>query len=221
MMKEFIRQNAGSFLIYLIFLSSSFYLISSHTKADLHLQFNSWVGNSFVDFAFKYGTHLGDGLFVIFVIALFLFISVRKSAYVLFTYMLSTGITQLLKRVFFADVYRPFHHFRWIEPHELKFVDGVEMLISNSFPSGHATAALALFFCLSYFVKNQILKALLMFTGILIAFSRVYLSQHFIQDVVAGSIIALFSFTLIHFVLMKNKIALLNYNSSILNWKRK
>ncbi|NJK86360.1 MAG: phosphatase PAP2 family protein [Bacteroidales bacterium] len=60
-----------------------------------------------------------------------------------------------------------------------------------SFPSGHATSAFALFFCLAVLVHQNSMKLLFFMSALLISFSRVYLSQHFLLDVYVGSFIGL------------------------------
>lgn len=63
---------------------------------------------------------------------------------------------------------------------------------SSSFPSGHATAAMALYGFLAYFLcalfperKTMVLTAAAVLIGV-IGFSRLYLGVHFPSDVLAG-----------------------------------
>ena len=71
----------------------------------------------------------------------------------------------------------------------------------NSFPSGHTITAFAIFIILAMVVKKQYLKVLFTLTAILAGFSRVYLSQHFLEDIFLGALIgvaiALLSCTLV------------------------
>jgi membrane-associated phospholipid phosphatase len=88
----------------------------------------------------------------------------------------------------------------------LPLVQGVDMHHSNSFPSGHASTffmfctCVAIYLAYRYSRKNrprnlrtQILVyavlLLLVVLAALGAYSRVYLSQHFLSDVCVGSII--------------------------------
>lgn len=66
---------------------------------------------------------------------------------------------------------------------------------SSSFPSGHATAAMALYGFLAYFLcalfperKAMVLTAAALLIGI-IGFSRLYLGVHFPSDVLAGYLV--------------------------------
>ena len=58
----------------------------------------------------------------------------------------------------------------------------------DSFPSGHTLTAFATGVLLTYLVKNKRWAFLLIFYGVMVGFSRMYLSEHFFEDVVAGSI---------------------------------
>ncbi|MFW5657174.1 MAG: phosphatase PAP2 family protein, partial [Bacteroidota bacterium] len=66
-------------------------------------------------------------------------------------------------------------------------VPEVVVYSARSFPSGHTTSAFALFICLVFYTKSLPLKIIFFFLAVLVGFSRVYLSQHFFCDVVAGS----------------------------------
>lgn len=70
---------------------------------------------------------------------------------------------------------------------------------SNSFPSGHATIAVAFYGFIAYLifkkVTNKLLRSLLFFITLLIilgiGFSRLYLGVHFVSDVWAGYLVGL------------------------------
>jgi membrane-associated phospholipid phosphatase len=71
----------------------------------------------------------------------------------------------------------------------LHLVDGVQMLSYNSFPSGHSATIFALCLCLAAFSGLNRWKVVLFFIAVLVAFSRIYLSQHFLSDTYFGSMI--------------------------------
>ena len=104
----------------------------------------------------------------------------------------------------------------------LPLVQGVDMHHSNSFPSGHASTFFMFCTCsvivLAYFFsRNDALKTLrnrILFDVALVAllvlaamgaYSRVYLSQHFLSDVCVGSIIG-FTTPFLMFWLCRNKV---------------
>ncbi|MBS1645774.1 MAG: phosphatase PAP2 family protein [Bacteroidetes bacterium] len=172
-----------------LFLAASVVIFCTQ-KLSLHLFFNQYVGGAF-DVFFKYLTYLGDGIFVIpFCLLFMLFYNIKKSMLLSISYIVSSVITQIFKSVysFFFQNDRPAFVFE--QQHvSLKRVPDVALHIIRSFPSGHATAAFSLFFCLSFFTKNRKIQVLYFFIAVLTAFSRVYLSQHFFEDITAGSFI--------------------------------
>ena len=168
-------------------------------KLPLHLFFNGLVGSP-LDVFFKYATFIGDGVFVISFSLLLLLFNMQKAITVLLAYLASAGVTQGIKYGFFGDIDRPVLIFE--QQHiPLKVVEGVDLYIHNSFPSGHATAAFSLFFCLSFFSKKNGLKIACFFAALTVAFSRVYLSQHFFEDITVGSLFGvLFSWLICAFL---------------------
>ena len=117
---------------------------------------------------------------------------------------------------------RPVSVFENFHDVTLPLVEGVTMYHGNSFPSGHAstffmfcTCCVIILAC-HYSQKNKAysLRSLLLFYASLLvllvlaalgAYSRVYLSQHFISDVCVGSIIG-FTTPFLMFYLFKKKI---------------
>jgi membrane-associated phospholipid phosphatase len=174
-------------------------------KLELHLFFNNFLVTPSLNFFFKYITYIGDGAFILLLTFIILFYNVQKSLTILTCYLASAGFTQGIKYMFFSDEDRPSLVFE-IKHIPLKLVEGVDLNIHHSFPSGHTTAAFSLFFCLSFFSKNNIFKLTYFLFALLVAFSRVYLSQHFFEDITVGSFIGvLFSF-LMCYTLFETKI---------------
>jgi membrane-associated phospholipid phosphatase len=80
------------------------------------------------------------------------------------------------------------------------------MHIHNSFPSGHATQGFAILFCLALGARSQFLKMALLLLAILTSFSRVYLSQHFMADIAAGSLVGLIAaVSYYYFIIQRNR----------------
>jgi membrane-associated phospholipid phosphatase len=99
----------------------------------------------------------------------------------------SSIVAQILKHVFFDQIDRP-SMFLAAMP-GLRLVPGVEMLHHNSFPSGHSTCAYSMCFVAAILVGKRIPAMLFAVLAALLAFSRVYLSQHFAEDVICGAAI--------------------------------
>jgi membrane-associated phospholipid phosphatase len=157
---------------------------------DLHRLLNTYH-STFSDTIAKYSTHIGDGFFFTLVIIGFLFVSLRTSLLLLLSFLTSAGITQFLKKGVFPDVMRPMHYFQ----HDPNFhqIENFTYHFYNSFPSGHATSCFALFTVLALtYSNNKLIQVACLVAAILFSFTRVYLSQHFFQDILAGSIIGTF-----------------------------
>lgn len=177
------------FLIPFIFaFILSIFLLINYSKTELHIAVNQKY-NSFLDTIFYYITYLGDGLISVTIGLLLMFYSFRSSLIVLLTYVGSGIFVQLLKKGVFFGSPRPKAFFEGI--YDLRFIEGLEVHTRNSFPSGHAAAAFALFFSLALLTKNKFLQFIFLIFAILTSFSRVYLSQHFQIDITVGAIIGI------------------------------
>ena len=140
------------------------------------------------DTFFKYVTYLGDGVFCV-VLGIGLWFRARKKAYLLIgAYAISGILAQLIKNVGFPKEPRPAEYFAGMI-NSLHTVSGVELSHWNSFPSGHTTSAFALFALLTLWTPKPWLKVGCLVMACLIGFSRMYLLQHFMVDVYAGSLL--------------------------------
>jgi len=180
------------FLTILAFVLIASILILQYDKSDIHLASNAHHA-PFWDFFFKYLTYVGDGVFVVIAITVIGLILVRSRGWRPLFYgwlilFLSGGAAQLLKRVFFSDALRPS---AFLKSNTLHLIDGVQMHAHHSFPSGHTTAAFAFFGYLSILLcgKKPILQVVMALSAGLVAFSRMYLSQHFLEDLLAGMLL--------------------------------
>ena len=181
-----IRNNRWFFIPFILTALVCLAIIIIFSKASVHLFLNSYY-NDFADVLFKYLTILGDGIVIPFLVLFLAFIRFRYAFFLLSVYAVSGLFTQLLKRTFFLKVPRPTKFFEDIA--QLHLVPDVDQLSMKSFPSGHSTTAFAIVICLVLMVKNDILKLMFFILAALIAYSRVYLSQHFLTDILAGSVI--------------------------------
>jgi membrane-associated phospholipid phosphatase len=184
--KDILKSNRAFLIPYFCFLCCGLVLIIANTKASTHLEFNSFHTN-FFDFFFRYATNLGNGYMVVLVTIILLTVSFRSTLIVALSNIASGLITQLLKHTLFSDVVRPKKFFEGV--HDLYFVPGVDNHLYNSFPSGHTTCAFSLYFALALLVKNKLLKFVFFLIALMAGYSRIYLSQHFFEDVYVGSLI--------------------------------
>lgn len=187
-MKAILKNNVSFLIPYLIYIILGAFLLVMNTKVDLHLTFNSFH-NSFFDTFFYYVTYLGDGVMALLTIIILLTIKYRYAFIAGLANIIASSITQALKLTLYSDAVRPKKFFENVQ--NIYFVPGVDNHLFNSFPSGHSTCAFALYFSLALFVKSRALKALFFVVALLTGYSRIYLSQHFFEDVYAGSLIGL------------------------------
>ncbi len=218
-MKQFIKNNWFYYFLYVIVLCWAAYYLFQIDKVALHLKINAYVGNPIIDTFFKYFTHVGDGIFAVFVGLIILIINIRKGIFVLSAYIISGLFTSLLKNYYY-DVNRPHFVFDFfVQNANVKYVEGVEMAGLNSFPSGHATSAFAVFTCLALLTNNQLLKFVFFMLALVSAFSRTYLSQHWLVDITFGSMIGTVTATLFYFIFMQNE-KMQKLNKPLFNFKR-
>ena len=181
------RKNAPFFGPYLLFLLAGGVLQWRYSQAEIFLFVNTHY-HAWADYLFAYGTHLGDGLFYAAVVLLLLFVRYQYAITALAAFLLSGLTAQLLKRLAFSGALRPKAFFEK-SGQVLHWVDGVEVHLRNSFPSGHATTAFSLFCLLSLLAGQKRWGGFWFALALGAAYSRVYLGQHFFGDIFAGSLI--------------------------------
>lgn len=199
-MKAILKSNLSFLLPYFIFIVLGAMLLIISTKVEIQLSFNAFH-NSFFDTFFYYTTYLGDGLMAVLVVIILLAVKYRYAFIVGVSNIIAALITQTLKQTVFSDALRPKKFFEGI--HNLYFVPGVDNYLYNSFPSGHSTCAFSLYFSLSLLVENKIYKLLFFIVALLIGYSRIYLSQHFFEDVYAGSLIGVITTIMVYYFIQK------------------
>ncbi|MCC6373098.1 MAG: phosphatase PAP2 family protein [Bacteroidia bacterium] len=188
-MKLFLKNNLAVIGTYFIILGIALAFIFSLDKKVIHLYFNQYVGHAATDNFFKYITYLGDGTVAVFLLLGLLIYNFRLGIYATASFLTASLVSIALKHLFFDDENRPTFIFDFYEHYKLKLVDGVHTYIHNSFPSGHSTQAFAIFMCLIFTSSKQYYKFLFLALAVLTAYSRVHLSQHWLADVSAGSVV--------------------------------
>lgn len=143
--------------------------------------------SAFGDFFFKYFTRMGEGILFLLAFLAFLLIRYRTAIYIPLL-----GITVMLLSVLSKNWFaqpRPYRYFEELNRlDQLTFVEGVYVNKGlSSFPSGHTMAAFALYAFLAFVAPSKkSLALLLLLIAVLVGISRIYLVQHFLQDVLSG-----------------------------------
>ena len=201
-MRGFLYNNRSFLILYLVTIVIALPFLVCFPKNIIHLYINN-IHSDWADFFFKYITNLGNGLAVVFVAILYLFISFRKMLIISISGIACGFIVQFLKRLIFSQMVRPYKFFEGVS--KIHLIDGVKMLSNNSFPSGHSASIFALCLCLAAFSNSEKRKILLFFVAVLVAFSRIYLSQHFLEDAYFGSMLGVLMASVAYIQLNKSK----------------
>lgn len=162
------------------------FLILTTNKTDFHLLLNSFH-SSFLDVLFQIITLFGDGIFVLVAALILLFNNFRRAIVTALSALLAGLFTQFLKRIVFSDSLRPTAFFE--DPTVLPLVEGMSVARLHSFPSGHTTTAFAIACCFALFYPRGKYQVYFFVIATLVAYSRIYLSLHFLEDVLVGSLI--------------------------------
>ena len=180
------KKYSAFYIPYFIFVLTLVLLIFFNSKADLHLWMIS-CNTPLLDTFFHYYTFVGDWIPYA-VIGLLLFYKYRISIFILLSQLISAIFSVSIKHLWNEP--RPVKYFHDFFPSiQLHQVEGVRLYTTQSFPSGHTITAFAFFLALSFYTKNKGLHFLYFALAVLVGFSRIYLSQHFAIDVLAGSLI--------------------------------
>lgn len=196
-MIELIKKNKSFLTIYLLFAVSVLFLITYLGKKEAQLAANQFY-SPFFDGFFFYSTKIVEWFSIIVIITILIFKGVKYALNGLLIYGITALITLTLKRLIFVEAMRPTFNnsdFRLI-PTEF----GLTQLTNLSFPSGHTTAAFTLFCYMAMITSKKKLGFLYGIIAVVVGYSRVYLSQHFFEDILVGATIGtLATLVLFHF----------------------
>ena len=179
-------------------------------QADLHLllttRYVSMLSGEVLawnDLFFKYITELG-GFVPFVIIAGLLFYKVGDALFLLMAELFTAALVFPIKQ--WVSAPRPSLFFHTNFPDViLHQVDGVTLHQIYSFPSGHTATVFSLMLALTLiFHKKSWLAVCFFVLAVFTAYSRIYLSQHFAEDVLLGSFIGVVM-TLVAYALYQRK----------------
>lgn len=171
------------FIPYLILICGCLIIKLLYSREAIYFAVNA-IHNTSADLVAPYVTAAGAGLTVVIVSAIIALFNYRKACLLTTSYGVTAIIAQIIKHLINAP--RPKLYF--IDQLEkIYFVEGVEIYSHNSFPSGHTVTAFSAAIVLTYLAKNKNWGILFLLAATCIGYSRMYLSEHFFEDVVAGS----------------------------------
>jgi membrane-associated phospholipid phosphatase len=173
--------------IFFIFEVIGWLGVSSFTRLD-QLQLINGNHSAAADLVFQALTSIAEVVLpILFLIYLFRFRKEYALPYI-YSYALSTALIQGLKHFVFADSLRPLAYFansgvKW------HIIPGLLISEYNSMPSGHTGAAFFMFFWIAVLLRRLSWGLIAGFLAVGVAYSRVYLFQHFPVDTLVGAAI--------------------------------
>lgn len=180
---------------YLVLALGGLYIQFNFNQADISSIING-LHHPMLDILCKYGTHLGDGITFVLICVLLFFYNRKLAITFLVAYLFSSLLAQGFKHLVFSESLRPS---MVLDTTKLHLVDGVQLIRFNSFPSGHTTSAFALFGLFSFYLTgNKLYQIMLIVPALFVAFTRIYLLQHFFEDTLFGSILGVLSAVLVY-----------------------
>lgn len=180
------QQNRLVFWAVVVFLLICIISMILFQKFDIALYINR-MNHPFADVAFKYITEFGSFSIIGVVLLIVSNMNVRYFLICATSATLGAIITQICKRLIWYDSMRPKVFLETIQ--DAHFVEGVRLHSAHSFPSGHTAGAFSIFIALILLTKYKSMKVAFLLLAILTAYSRMYLSQHFLIDVTVGTVI--------------------------------
>ncbi len=187
-LKDFLKKMSPFLYPYLLLLMMSILLMLIFTKEEIYFAVNH-RHTVFTDVFFANVTQLGASEGCIWISIVVTLINFRKGFLLSSSYLLNFVISQTIKHLVKAP--RP-HLFFIKKLSGIYLVKGIVMLDANSFPSGHSVSAFTAAVVLTYTTKNKYWGVILLLIAVLVAYSRLYLSEHFLIDVTAGSALGVF-----------------------------
>lgn len=183
-------------------LTLSGFSLAIFSAKDIFFRLNT-IHTLYLDTFFQNYTLLGDGVVSIAIFLILLLAERTALAMQVITgYLFSGVITQVLKRL----IHAPRPHAIIANAEYPYFIDGVTHAGMTSFPSGHTTSVFALATLLALNTHDKKISLVYLITAIITGYSRIYLGQHFLVDVVAGALIGVLSALLVYWYVRQVKI---------------
>lgn len=191
----------GGLLLTLLF---GILLLLLNGKAAAFIALNSYHPFYLNVFFINY-TFIGDGLFALCLIAIYFFYFKKKQQgfALLYSFLISGLAAQLLKNL--VNSPRPKLYFE--AGTYLNFIEGVTLSGHSGFPSGHTATAFAIATVLVLMMTNKAWQIIILLAAVLVGYSRIYLAQHFLLDVIVGALLGSVS-GILAFYMAQNRISI-------------
>lgn len=203
---KFLKDNRLFFSLFLFWEIFLLFFIWIFPKGQEFLMLQE-IHNEVLDSFFKMITFLGD--WPAYLLALFYLYPKFKIKGLLIVCSLSilVPISSHLSKTYFKHP-RPSLFFKnKSEFKDVHKIEGVKLHEGfTSFPSGHTLSAFSVFSLLAFYTKKKWMTTLLfLMAAILVGISRVYLLQHFVEDIMMGAFLGVLLAFLIYYFANYNK----------------
>jgi membrane-associated phospholipid phosphatase len=186
-MNEVLHRIKWLLIPYLVILCICLVIKLVFSRETIYFTVNG-LNSPIADFLAPFVTDLGNGWFAVIIAAVLTLFSYRKAFIVITAWGVTSLFAQLIKNIVKAP--RPKLYFQNQISH-IHFVKGTYLDMHNSFPSGHTVTAFSLAVLFTYWSKNKAWGPIFLLIAVMVGYSRMYLSEHFFEDVTAGSVIGL------------------------------
>jgi membrane-associated phospholipid phosphatase len=184
-----------------LYVLAGLFILLLVPKGNLEREVNA-CHNMYFDKFFLLTTELGNGAFLLLIVFLLFMKKIYYGILSMACFLSSTIFVQAVKRLAFPEAPRPISFF---EPTlDLHYISSIEIHRYFSFPSGHTSGAFTVFCLLAIIFRKKYLDLIFFLLAFMVAFSRIYLLQHFFLDVYFGAIFGA-GITLICYYLIQYK----------------
>ncbi|MBN2662215.1 MAG: phosphatase PAP2 family protein [Bacteroidales bacterium] len=188
-----------------IYIIVSGLLLVFFSKPEIAIAINKF-NSPFCDVFFKNITHLGTGYLLIPILIILLITNQKRAVIIsILSSILTLFIAGGLKRITYSERPARFFENSNITDYNFHVVNGVDLHFLHSFPSGHTATAFLTFFLAAIFLspKKAYGQVIFFILAFLVAYSRMYLHQHFLIDNLAGAIIGVLTVFIADFIVSK------------------
>ncbi len=206
-MFDTLKKNKYFFFSFLLWVVVGAVLLCMYSHTTLFFAVNNNYSKN-IDILMSVCTEFGAHIIPVLLLIVFVLPAMRTKKYILNVLLyLAIPLCMYVLKIFF-DTPRPLQMYGMRKVH---FVPWLTNLFECSFPSGHTMAGFGMATLIVLFLpaKNKIWGMLFFIIALSVAYSRLYLGQHFFADVYAGSIlgvaIVLFNYILIDTYLLWKK----------------
>lgn len=194
----FFQKYKYLYITLFLWLMGGLFWVLFTQRADAILILNQYYNSISLPF-FRFMTRMAEWVgFTVPLLFLVIFKSYRHQLGFVMVGLLTLALVTFFKEVVYHDAIRPIVY---LENMGIPLPNHPEITLNrkHSFPSGHTTAGFAYFFFVALSAEKKFFSFLFLIIAMLIGLSRVFLAQHFVIDVVAGSTLGVFIATTVYY----------------------